>query len=336
MRGSTLKSYPKRMLERIGSLLLRPLSASPSVAERVLLGLFGQLPLRQRNRVATKMIDSMLREGDSYLYGLSIYKLYCSYLEYFLPGRRQLHLLEIGPGKSFVTPILWAGHPAVETVTVIDKYDSELIRDPYYYTDLIRCVEVALRLPRPGYLNFFPFGGFDVKKCKKAFVLDKDGLHFNEDVVRHTIYQDFDVWSLGDDYFDFVYSHATLEHVDNPLKTITEIARVLRPGGITVHQIDLRDHRFPDEPLRFLAYTDEEWIREQQTCSYTLNRWRADGFRKAFVASGLELLWEGSAKLPATESVMRSLDARFREVPRSDLLKTGVTFLLRKRDELPV
>ncbi len=35
-----------------------------------------------------------------------------------------------------------------------------------------------------------------------------------------------------DDTFDVIYSNATLEHVEHPLSTLKEIARVLRPGGL--------------------------------------------------------------------------------------------------------
>ena len=34
------------------------------------------------------------------------------------------------------------------------------------------------------------------------------------------------------DSFDVVYSNATLEHVEHPISTLSEIARVLRPGGM--------------------------------------------------------------------------------------------------------
>ena len=60
--------------------------------------------------------------------------------------------------------------------------------------------------------------------------------------------------------FDLVYSVAALEHVPDPDGTVSEIARVLSPGGLAVHEIDLKHHGSED-PLAFLELPDEEWAR---------------------------------------------------------------------------
>lgn len=60
--------------------------------------------------------------------------------------------------------------------------------------------------------------------------------------------------------FDLVYSIAALEHVSEPERTVAEIARVLEPGGLAIHEIDLKHHGCED-PLRFLEFSDEEWRR---------------------------------------------------------------------------
>lgn len=61
-----------------------------------------------------------------------------------------------------------------------------------------------------------------------------------------------------DGAFDVVYSVAALEHIDDPAGTVQELHRVLAPGGIAVHEIDLTHHGSAD-PLRFLEWPDEEW-----------------------------------------------------------------------------
>ncbi len=60
--------------------------------------------------------------------------------------------------------------------------------------------------------------------------------------------------------FDLVYSVAALEHMPEPEGTVAEIARVLAPGGLAIHEIDLKHHGSED-PLRFLEFSDEEWRR---------------------------------------------------------------------------
>lgn len=42
--------------------------------------------------------------------------------------------------------------------------------------------------------------------------------------------------------FDLIYSGAAMEHFDKPRETVKEIFRVLKPGGVTIHGIDLRSH----------------------------------------------------------------------------------------------
>lgn len=73
--------------------------------------------------------------------------------------------------------------------------------------------------------------------------------------------------------FDFVYSTACLEHVDDPAGAVRTIARVLKPGGATCHQIDLRDHTDFEAPLSFLKYSDRLWRLATSRRVYT-NRWR--------------------------------------------------------------
>jgi SAM-dependent methyltransferase len=63
-----------------------------------------------------------------------------------------------------------------------------------------------------------------------------------------------------DGTFDLVYSVAALEHVPDPAGTAAEMLRVLVPGGLAIHEIDLKDHGAAD-PLRFLEWDDAEWTR---------------------------------------------------------------------------
>jgi SAM-dependent methyltransferase len=59
--------------------------------------------------------------------------------------------------------------------------------------------------------------------------------------------------------FDFAYSCAVLEHVENPAGTIAELSRVLEPGGLTTHEIDLRYHGPSSDQLKLLRWDDQEY-----------------------------------------------------------------------------
>lgn len=85
---------------------------------------------------------------------------------------------------------------------------------------------------------------------------------------------------------DFCYSFAVLEHVRNPYHAVREIYRVLTKGAMTVHFIDLKDHRNPDNPLAFLAIRDTIWNLAQPHT----NRLRSMHWRKLFEGVGFEIV----------------------------------------------
>lgn len=69
--------------------------------------------------------------------------------------------------------------------------------------------------------------------------------------------------------FDLVYSVNAFEHFPDPFGAAQEMFRVLRPGGLTVHEIDLRYHcdmrqHQPHETLKFLEYSLEDWERKSE------------------------------------------------------------------------
>ena len=102
--------------------------------------------------------------------------------------------------------------------------------------------------------------------------------------------------------FDIVFSHAAYEHFYDPDLATGNIARLLRPGAITTHQIDLRDHRDFRRPREFLRCSDRLWKAATSNRMLMTNRWRASEIRSAFLRHGLEIIeervTERSALLP--------------------------------------
>jgi len=88
---------------------------------------------------------------------------------------------------------------------------------------------------------------------------------------------------------DCVYSRAVLEHVNDLEATFKDIASALKPGGVTIHQVDLKSHGLHQEnPLDFLTWPTWLW-NLMYSGKGVPNRWRIDRYRKMISASGLEL-----------------------------------------------
>lgn len=59
---------------------------------------------------------------------------------------------------------------------------------------------------------------------------------------------------------DFIFSHAVLEHLEDPAKSFAQMATACRPGALSVHDVDFRDHRDFSRPLEFLLMDAADWV----------------------------------------------------------------------------
>ncbi len=96
---------------------------------------------------------------------------------------------------------------------------------------------------------------------------------------------------------DLAYSTAVFEHiyVDDVITTIAQIRRVLKPGGLTSHVIDLKDHFAYFQPglpyNHCLRFTDKQWrFWAGNPMSFT-NRLLASDWEKLFQDAGLEIVY---------------------------------------------
>jgi SAM-dependent methyltransferase len=125
---------------------------------------------------------------------------------------------------------------------------------------------------------------------------------------------------FADATFDVVVSTAAVEHFADPDAAISEIARLLKPGGITSHQIDLRDHRDFDHPLEFLRLSDRQWKRLTSHRPSEPNRWRASDLLAAFASHGLTVVEHvRDMNYSLTNDDIQRFDNRFSSKTRADL-----------------
>ena len=113
-----------------------------------------------------------------------------------------------------------------------------------------------------------------------------------------------DLTVLATGAFSFAFSIDSLEHHEDPERTIRELRRVLQSGGGTVHEIPVAHPGVPD-PLDLLRYSEEEYrelrqrggifLRSQIPLEVPLeqaycNRWRVSDYVRAFERAGFEIL----------------------------------------------
>jgi SAM-dependent methyltransferase len=82
---------------------------------------------------------------------------------------------------------------------------------------------------------------------------------------------------------DFCFSRVVLEHIDNMPTLSRELGRIMRPGGVMIHEIGLQDHEdLSHIHFDFLRHSPEEWA----TMKKSTNLLRVNDFIKLGEESG--------------------------------------------------
>jgi SAM-dependent methyltransferase len=163
--------------------------------------------------------------------------------------------------------------------------------------------------------------------AEEVVAIDVDPWAGESESLRISYLTPANIETLGfpNNWFQIIYSNACFEHVNNPGKAIRNIARMLAPGGVTTHQIDLRDHRNFDRPLEFLRYSNLEWALRTSHALGRTNRWRASDYREAFTQAGLEVDIVANMETEVDEEQRLSFAPRFRDKPDLGVLGIMLT-----------
>ena len=139
---------------------------------------------------------------------------------------------------------------------------------------------------------------------------------------------------------DIVWSSDVLEHVRYPDAVVSEVARVLRPGGIAISRIDLRDHYYLDrEPKWFecLKYSEPMWRAISWNRASFVNRLRASDWRRLFVEHGLATRAESTkqSEVLARLHAGRDVSRRVRAMSAEDASTYLIDLVVEKRNAVP-
>ena len=119
----------------------------------------------------------------------------------------------------------------------------------------LNSIEVLARIKYGNFLDNFdgvPVGIAPLGELADIISLEEQGIKLLRPKQLSEI-------ELPDASMDMVYSNFTFEHLQNPRAVAVEIARLLKPGAITAHFIDIEDHSDFANPFNYLIYSDEEW-----------------------------------------------------------------------------
>jgi SAM-dependent methyltransferase len=218
--------------------------------------------------------------------------------------------LELGPGDSAVSAVLAAAHGA-GAFHVVDDGDW-VRRDPALYVAAAQRLR-GQGLPAPSLTG----ASFDeiLRRCGAAH--HTGGLR--------------SLRELPDASVDFAYSHAVLEHVraHEFADVMAELRRVVRPGGVVSHHVDLKDHL--QDALNNLRFRSAVWEAPWFAASsgFYTNRIRFGAMIELFERAGFAVDLVDVVRWPSLPTPRARMSAPYRGLPEHDLLVRGFRVTLR-------
>jgi len=169
------------------------------------------------------------------------------YKRYSGVSRFEGRVAEVGPGDSAGVGLMFLAD-GCESVDLVDRFYSRRsgARNAEIYGAMVeRHRQLAARLDRNSPYDDASFRG--IRRC------------YGEQASAEAFF------SLPDTY-DYIVSRAVMEHVRDPLLALRHMSVALKPGGMLLHKVDLRDHGMFSgafHELKFLEVPD--WLYTAMT-----------------------------------------------------------------------
>jgi hypothetical protein len=186
---------------------------------------------------------------------------------------RDQALLEYGPGDLPGVALLMYAHGA-KSVTCADRFAMV-----NWSSTAISVLNLLLaRLPDPL-----------CKRAASAFkVFGDPATGFRSEAIDYLVSSDGCVHQR--ERYALIYSRAVLEHVNDLDATFRDIESALLPGGVTIHEVDLKSHGLHRETqLDFLCWPEWAW-HVMHSNKGVPNRLRIDRYRALAQGSNMKTL----------------------------------------------
>ena len=262
--GARLAAHAKRSLSAV-------IAVRVAKDRMAAVGLRLRLPIKRQGATHRGLpIDQSLRYIDEVF---SDYLRYGGLTEERLAGASAL---ELGAGDNFGVALRLIAAGA-ERVTTLDRFITW--RDPEQQRRIHRALIASLPAAQA--------------ERAEAALSDQEELGVDPSrirVIQGVAAEDAPA-SLGEGSFELIVSRAVLEHVNDLSGAFAAIDRLLAPGGLITHKVDLRDHGLftngGHNPLTFLTIGDRlyRWMGEH---SGLPNRRLADSYREEMALRGYD------------------------------------------------
>ena len=274
---------------------------------------------------------------------------YLLYSDWKLENFRGKTVLEGGPGDNVGVPLRLLANEATFVAT-LDKFYP--IHDPGHQ----RKIYLALREALPESERRL----FDeaIKISDKDFTLDESKLKC---IYGHGLEEADQVFEKN--FFDVIISRGVIQEIFDTDRVFEAMDNVLKPGGIMMHKIDLRDYGIfssnGHHPLTFLTISDPvyHWMASQsnrpsrKTVDYYYKKVAEYGYEASFFVTtvtrmgypkppievlphkkeltlGVDYTQEN---LDLVHSIRPHLAPQFRKLSDDELLTAGIFLVIRKK-----
>lgn len=243
------------------------------------------------------------------------------------------HCLHIGPGGFLGLEVLLYCFGA-EYVCSIDKFTFGV-----HFPDISKYREDYIRVKGAFENESIDEGTKNkaLRRFEEVFIERNDRFYIDNNKIDLIYPMDVCGLSFDAESFDLVLSFTVLEHVIDPGSALTEIARVLKPGGLTLHTICTRDHRSFSKmagytPFSFRYYSFEEW-EEIVRKKFYQNRCLPIEWYRFFQNSGLRIQkYIVGSQLDIDDQTLTSFHADFKKFSRKELGEIDCEIMAKKQD----
>lgn len=178
-----------------------------------------------------------------------IYEVFTDYKQY--TGITSFHgrIAEVGPGDNCGVGLLFLADGCL-SVDLVDRFYSRRdsgVQAEIYRVLLERHNDIAAFIEQAESNNEDTFSGIN--------------RHYGPEAAAEIFFSTH----TG---YDFIVSRAVLEHLYDPLTALRKMAEALKPDGMLMHKVDLRDHGLFSRhfhELKFLEIPD--WLYPLMTCA---------------------------------------------------------------------